>query len=126
MFLESHGLEVWDTVEEWPFIPTNNVEGVEQPKHKKSWSENDKKKTIYDKKAKNILASTLGVDEFFRVSNYKMAKEIWDTLETTQEGTKELKRSILNTFSQEYKMFRILPVKIILDMQERLSTWQII
>jgi len=29
------------------------------------------------------------MDEFFRILNCKTTKEIWDTLETTHEGTEE-------------------------------------
>ena len=61
------------------------------------------------------------MDEFFRISNCKTAKEIWDTLETTHEGTEEVKRSRLNTLSQEYEMFRMQPGEKILDMQKRFS-----
>ncbi|KAF1864623.1 hypothetical protein Lal_00039254, partial [Lupinus albus] len=46
---------------------------------------------------------------------------MWDTLETTHEGTEEVKRSRLNTLSQEYKMFRIKPGKKILDLQKRFT-----
>ena len=31
-------------------------------------------------KAKNIITYALGMDEYFRVSNCKNAKEMWDTL----------------------------------------------
>lgn len=46
------------------------------------------------------------MDEFFRVSQYKTTKEIWDTLEITHEGTVEVKRSKLNT---AYEMFGMQP-----------------
>jgi len=71
---------------------------------------------LFDKKAKNILQSSLRMDEFFKISNCKTAKEIWETLETTHEGTEEVKRYKLNTLSQEYEMFRMQPGEKILDM----------
>ncbi|KAK2423291.1 rust resistance kinase Lr10 [Trifolium repens] len=61
------------------------------------------------------------MDEFFRISHCKTAKEIWDTLEVTHEGTVEVKRSKLNTLSQEYEMFRMQPGEKILDLQKRFS-----
>lgn len=107
MFIESHDVEVWNAVEEGPFITTSNVGGAEQLKLEDVWNEDDKKKIQHDKKTKNILALALEMDEFFRVSNCKTAKEIWETLETTNEGTKEVKRSRLSMISQEYEMFRM-------------------
>jgi len=56
-----------------------------------------------------------------RISSCKTAKEIWDTLEITHEGTEEIKRSRINTFSQEYEMFRMLLGERILDIQKRFS-----
>jgi len=34
----------------------------------------------YDCNAKNILSSSLNMDEFFRVSQCKSAKEMWEVL----------------------------------------------
>ncbi|KAF1861405.1 hypothetical protein Lal_00025711 [Lupinus albus] len=46
---------------------------------------------------------------------------MWDTLETTHEGTEEVKRSRLNTLFQEYEMFRMRPGEKILDLQKRFT-----
>lgn len=48
----------------------------------------------------------------------KPLKKIWDNLQLTQEGTGEVKRSKLNTLSQEYEMLRMISRKNILDMQK--------
>lgn len=69
----------------------------------------------------NIIASSLGMDEFFRVSNCTTAKEIWDTLEIVHEGTKEVKRSKLNTLSHEYEMFTMEPGEKIVSLQKRFT-----
>ena len=76
---------------------------------------------LYDKKAINILASSLGMDEVFRISNCKTVKEIWDTLETIHDGTEEVKRSRLNTLSQLYEMFRMLPGERIIDIKKEIQ-----
>ncbi|XP_050909817.1 uncharacterized protein LOC127123658 [Lathyrus oleraceus] len=59
------------------------------------------------------------MDEFFRISQCKFAKEIWDTLVETHEGTTEVERSRLNTLSQEYEMSRMQPGESILALQKR-------
>ena len=41
----------------------------------------------YDCVAKNIITSALNLDEFFRVSQCSSAKEMWDILKVTHEGT---------------------------------------
>nr|UBX54592.1 transposon Pol polyprotein [Lupinus angustifolius] len=93
IFIESQDLDIWNAIEEGPYEPSTVVNSVREIKPKSSWNDEDKKKVQYDLKAKNILTSALGIDEFFRVSNYKSVKEMWDTLETTHEGTKEDKKN---------------------------------
>lgn len=50
------------------------VNGVGTPKIKRSWNDEGKNKVLFDKKAKNMLQSVLGVDEFFRISHCKIVK----------------------------------------------------
>ena len=59
------------------------------------------------------------MDEFFHVSSCTTSKEICDTLVENHEGTAEVKRSRLNTLSQEYELFRMQPRESILDLQKR-------
>jgi len=47
---------------------------IEKPREQ--WDEEERRKVQYNLKAKNIITSTLGMDEYFRVSNCKNAKEI--------------------------------------------------
>ncbi|XP_050896565.1 uncharacterized protein LOC127103342 [Lathyrus oleraceus] len=58
------------------------------------------------------------MDKFFRISQCQSVKEIWDTLVETHEGTVEVKRSRLNTLSQEYEMFRMLPGESLVELQK--------
>lgn len=44
------------------------INGVSTPKIKRSWNDEGKNKVLFDK-AKNMLQSVLGVDEFFRISH---------------------------------------------------------
>lgn len=48
-----------------------------------------------------------------------MAKQIWDTLVVTHEGTAKVKRSRLNILCQEYELFRIQPQKSIINLHKR-------
>ena len=65
------------------------------------------KKAQYDCIAKNIITSTLSSDEFFRVSQCESAKEMWDTLEVSYEGTNDVKGARGHALIQEYEMFRM-------------------
>ena len=43
------------------------------------------------------------------MSNCTNAKEMWDTLQLTHEGIRNLKRSRINTLTHEYELFRMNP-----------------
>lgn len=59
------------------------------------------------------------MDEIFRVSQCTTTKQIWYTLVETHEEITEVKRSRLNTLSQEYKLFKMQPIESILALQKR-------
>ena len=99
---EASGLDILDAVENGPFIPRiAGTDGSIIAKPRSDWSNDDKKKVGYNAKAKNIITSALSADEFFRVSNCKTAKEMWDTLQETHEGTTDVKRARMNTLMHE-------------------------
>lgn len=78
--LEARGEEIWNAVDNGLFVPISVVNGVGTPNIKSSWDEDDKKKVLYNKKAINILQSSLSINEFFRVSQCTRSKQKWDTL----------------------------------------------
>ncbi|XP_073224717.1 uncharacterized protein [Cicer arietinum] len=91
-------------------------------KPRADWSDDDKKKVGYKTKAKNIITSALSADEFFKVSNSKTAKEMWDTLQETHEGTTDVKRARTNTLMHEYELVNMKKDESINDLQTR--EWQ--
>nr|KYP53552.1 hypothetical protein KK1_024445 [Cajanus cajan] len=121
IFIEAIDLNIWDAIEIGPFIPTIVVGHEIKNLPKDQWSEDDRRKVQYNLKAKNIITSALGIDEYFRISNCKSAKEMWDTLEVTHEGTNDVKRSRINTLTHEYELFRMNQNESIQDMQKRFT-----
>ena len=61
------------------------------------------------------------MDEYFRVSNCKNAKEMWDTLQVTHEGITDVKSSRINNLTHEYELFRMYQYETIQDMQKRFT-----
>lgn len=81
--------------------------GVTIDKIKVGWSDDDKRKVQFDLKARNILISSLGVNEYHSVSHCKTTKAMWDALETLHEGMNNVKQSMINTLVQQYELFRM-------------------
>jgi len=121
IFLESLDKGVWDAVVNGPFKPIKIVEGKTILKEFSQWTLDENKRAYYDVRAKNIISSALTLDEFYRVSVCESAKEMWDVLEVTHEGTNEVKRARKNTLIQEYEMFRMKSGESICDVQKRFT-----
>jgi len=85
------------------------------------WTSKESKKAQYDTVAKNIITSSLNLDEFFRVSQCTSAKEMWDILEVTHEGTSDVKRARKHTLIQEYELFRMKSGETMAKVQKRFT-----
>ena len=82
------------------------------------WTDIEKQRAQYGLKAKNMIISALSIDEFCRISNCKTAKEMWEALEVTHEGTNEVKRSRINTLTREFELFMMHQGESIIEMQK--------
>ena len=67
-------------------------------------------------KAMNVLYYALDANEFNRISVCTSAKEIWDTLEVTHEGTNQVKESKINMLVHKYELFKMEPTESITNM----------
>ena len=121
IFVESLDKGIWDAIENGPFIPKFEKDGSSIEKPWSQWTDAENKKAKFDCIAKNIIASALNSDEFFRISQCASAKEMWDTLEVTHEGTNDEKRARKHTLIQEYGMFRMLKGESIVEVQKRFT-----
>ena len=90
-------------------------------KSKVDWSDDVKKKIQYDLKTRNILISSLRVNEYHFISHCKIAKNKWDALKTLHEGTNDVKQLKINMFVQQYELFRKDEGESISSMQMKFS-----
>jgi len=97
------------------------VDGVSAVKPFDELSDIENKHVQYDCIVKNIITSALNMDEFFNVSQCTSAKEMWDVLEVTHEGTNDVKRARKHVLIQEYELFRMQPGESIADVQKRFT-----
>lgn len=112
-------MEVWNSIKNGRFNPTKVVDGVVQYKTEEEWTDDDKKKVQYDLKARNILISAIGVNEYYSISHCKTAKAMWDALMDLHEGTEDVKQSKINELTEEYECFHMEQGETIAAMQIR-------
>ncbi|XP_073222543.1 uncharacterized protein [Cicer arietinum] len=94
IFLEASGLDILDAVENGPYVP---------------------------KLAGTDGSSFIKKPRVDWVSNCTTAKEMWDTLQETHEGTTDVKRAIKNTLMHEYELFNMKKDESINDLQTRFT-----
>ena len=97
-FLCSIDESVWDAVE----IGWTRPEAA-----KSTWDKAALIASIANSKALNAIFCGVSLDEFHRISHITVAKEAWEILETTHEGTKKVKDTklqMLTTRFEELKM----------------------
>lgn len=112
---------LWKVILEGPQLPTKTVDGKTIPKKEEEWSTLDISNMEQNAKAMNILYCALDSNEFNRVSACETAKEIWDKLEVTHEGTNQVKESKIDMLVHKYELFKMLPDENISSMFTRFT-----
>jgi len=121
IFIESINKGILDAIVNGPYNPKFVVENKQVDKAWSEWTDEERRGAQYDCNAKNIITSSLSMDEFFRVSQCKNAKEMWDVLEVTHEGTSEVKRARKHALIQEYELFKMQKGESIAEVQKRFT-----
>ena len=62
IFIEGIDCDIWDAIENGPFIPTHLINNVVVNKPRSLWTKDEKKKVQYNLKAKNIIIASLSID----------------------------------------------------------------
>jgi len=121
IFIESIDRGIWNAIVNGPYIPVSDVNGISVVKPYDELTAIENKCVHYDCVAKNIITSPLNLDEFFRLSQCSSAKEVWDILEVTYEGTNDVTRARKHTLIQEYELFIMQQGESIADVQKRFT-----
>ncbi len=86
-----------------------------------TWTEEQRHINELNAKAVNILHCALSAAEFNRIISCKTAKEIWDYLEVTHEGTKKVKNTKIAILASEYQNFTMNAAESIKEMFTRFN-----
>ncbi|GAV83917.1 zf-CCHC domain-containing protein/DUF4219 domain-containing protein/UBN2 domain-containing protein, partial [Cephalotus follicularis] len=122
IFLQSLDYQLWHIIVNGPRMPTRTIEGVVSPKPKNEYNDNDFRMLQLNSKAKHVLFCAVGPNEFNRISSCYSAKQMWDLLEVTYEGTNQVKESKISMLVHEYELFMMYNDESISDMFTRFTT----
>ncbi|GAV64924.1 UBN2 domain-containing protein, partial [Cephalotus follicularis] len=106
IFIQSLDYNLWDLIVDGPNLPTiTNESGEIISKPRNEYNDDDRKIVQLNTKAKHIIICAINSNEFNRVSSCVSAKDMWDRLEVTYEGTNQVKEAKINMLVHEYEMF---------------------
>ncbi|CAL1358595.1 unnamed protein product [Linum trigynum] len=88
---------------------------------KEKWSDENFEKFQQNCKATNLMYCALGPEEYHKVAGCKTAKEIWDKLQVTYEGTSQVKTSRINALKHQFELFKMEEGESIRQMYERFT-----
>ncbi|VFQ83919.1 unnamed protein product, partial [Cuscuta campestris] len=91
------------------------------PKTEDEFDAEDIKKVENYAKAINMLYCAVNPDDYRKIFCCTTAKEMWDKLEVTYEGTDQVREAKIDFLTQEYEMFRMKEHEKIDDMFDRFS-----
>ncbi|XP_072072112.1 uncharacterized protein [Arachis hypogaea] len=122
IFVQSIDYNIWKIILNGPDVPTKqNADGEVVAKEDSEWTEEEKKKVELNAKAINLMHCAISFEEFRKVSRCKTAKEIWDKLRLTHEGTKQVRETRIDMLMKEYEMFSMKEDESIDQIFERFS-----
>ncbi|GKV12835.1 hypothetical protein SLEP1_g23929 [Rubroshorea leprosula] len=121
VFMLANEPKAWIVTMKGPYVLMKVVGESEVPKEEIKWNDEDLGKIMINNKAINMLQCALNPTKFNRAFECDMAKEIWDMLETTHEGTSQVKESKINRLIHMYELFKMKSKESSQDMYTRLN-----
>ncbi|GAV86706.1 UBN2 domain-containing protein, partial [Cephalotus follicularis] len=122
IFLQSLDYQLWHIIVNGPRMLTRSIDGVVSPKPENEYNDNDFRMLQLNSEAKHVLFCAVGPNEFNRIFSCDSAKEMWDLLEVTYEGTNQVKESKISILVHEYEFFVMHDNESISDMFTHFTT----
>ncbi|VFR03204.1 unnamed protein product [Cuscuta campestris] len=107
IYIRSSNFQLWLVIKNGEEIPMKKVGETTVPKTKNEFDAEDIKKIENYAKAINMLYCAVNPDDYRKISCCTTAKEMWDKLEVTYEGTDQVREAKIDFLTQEYEMFRM-------------------
>ena len=110
IFIKAQHRLLWKVIEDGPFVIH---------KDENNYTEDDWKKLDLNEVAMNILYCGLSENDFNRICTCTTAKQIWDELENTHEGTSRVRDTKISLLCGQFENFKMEPHESIDEMHNR-------
>ncbi|VFQ69761.1 unnamed protein product [Cuscuta campestris] len=107
IYIQSTNFLLWRIIKNGKDVPMKKVGETNVPKTEDEYDAQDIKKVENNAKAINIIYCAVNPDDYRKISCCSTAKEMWDKLEITYEGTDQVREAKIDFLTHEYKLFRM-------------------
>ncbi|VFQ77283.1 unnamed protein product [Cuscuta campestris] len=90
IFIQSNDYKLWLIVKNGCRVPMKKVGEVNVPKTEEEFTDEDCKKMELNSKAINMIYCGVNADDYRKISRCETAKQMWEKLEVTYEGTAQV------------------------------------
>ncbi|GKB48598.1 uncharacterized mitochondrial protein-like protein [Tanacetum coccineum] len=121
-FLEKHGRIILESIENGPLIwPTIEENGLTRPRKYSELTPADAIQADCDVKATNIILQGLPPEVYALVSNHRITKELWETIQLLMQGTSLTKQERECKLYDEFDKFAYKKGETLRDLYLRFS-----
>ncbi|VFQ58917.1 unnamed protein product [Cuscuta campestris] len=121
IFIQSNDYKLWLIVKNGCGVPMKKVGEVNVPKIEEDFNDEDCKKMELNAKAINMIYCGVNADDYRKISRCETAKQTWEKLEVTYEGTAQVREAKIDHLTHEYELFSMKENEKIEEMFERFS-----
>ncbi|VFQ93882.1 unnamed protein product [Cuscuta campestris] len=121
IFIQSNDYKLWLIVKNGCGVPMKKVGEVNVPKTKEEFTDEDCKKMELNAKAINMIYCGVNADDYRKISRCETAKQMWEKLEVTYEGTAQVREAKIDHLTHEYELFSMKENEKIEEIFERFS-----
>ncbi|VFQ76634.1 unnamed protein product [Cuscuta campestris] len=121
IFIQSNDYKLWLIVKNGCNVPMKKVGEVDFPKIEEEYTDEDCKKMELNAKAISMIYCGVNADDYRKMSRRETAKQMWEKLEITYEGTDQIREAKIDQLTHEYEFFSMKKNKKKEDMFERFS-----
>ncbi|VFQ76392.1 unnamed protein product [Cuscuta campestris] len=121
IFIQSNDYKLWLIVKNGCGVPMKKVGEVNVPKTEEEFTDEDCKKMELNAKPINMIYCGVNADDYRKISRCETAKQMWEKLEVTYEGTAQVREAKIDHLTHEYELFSMKENEKIEEMFERFS-----
>ncbi|XP_009776955.1 uncharacterized protein [Nicotiana sylvestris] len=121
IFAKSYDVKVWRVIKKENYPLPASPPLLADHEDIDSYSKEQLEVVQVNNKARNLLHNAISSEEYEKISSCDTAKEMWDKLEVTYEGTNKVKEIHINMMVHDYELFSMKEGESIEEMFFRYS-----